>query len=84
MIDRIAGNKVLPGVIRSDIAERADGVPLFAEEIAKATVEAANEGKTARAITAIPLAVQGVPASHLVSQSPDHPASYVVITRSTA
>ena len=63
MIDRIAGNKVLPEAIRSDIAERADGVPLFAEEIAKATVEAADEGKTARAITAIPLAVQGVPAT---------------------
>jgi class 3 adenylate cyclase/predicted ATPase len=63
LIDRVAGNKRLPAAIRSDIAERADGVPLFAEEIAKATLEAAGEGEVEHAIAAIPPATQAVPAT---------------------
>lgn len=63
MIDSNAGNKVLPEAIRTDIAERADGVPLFAEEIARAALEAADEGEAARAIAAIPSALHAVPAS---------------------
>ena len=37
MIDRVAGNKALPATIRQDIIERTDGVPLFVEEMTKAT-----------------------------------------------
>jgi hypothetical protein len=37
--------------IRRDIVERADGVPLFAEEIAKAAVEATGEGGAERVLT---------------------------------
>jgi DNA-binding winged helix-turn-helix (wHTH) protein len=32
MIDRIAGGKLLPTIIRQDIIERTDGIPLFVEE----------------------------------------------------
>jgi hypothetical protein len=37
MIDRVTGNKALPESIRQDIIERTDGVPLFVEEMTKAT-----------------------------------------------
>jgi class 3 adenylate cyclase/predicted ATPase len=63
VIDGIVGNKALPEAIRSDIAERADGVPLFAEEIAKAAMEAASENEVELAIAAIPSARQAVPAT---------------------
>jgi predicted ATPase len=39
MIDRIVGNKHLPGSIRRDIIERSDGIPLFVEEMTKAVLE---------------------------------------------
>jgi predicted ATPase len=35
MIGRVTGNKPLPTNIRQDIIERADGIPLFVEEITK-------------------------------------------------
>jgi predicted ATPase len=63
LIDRVAGNNTFPETIRSDIAERADGVPLFAEEIAKAAIEAADASEVARTITAISPATLGVPAT---------------------
>ena len=59
MIDRIAGNKALPEAIRADIAERADGVPLFAEEIAKAAVEAADEAEVTVAILTPLMQIKG-------------------------
>jgi class 3 adenylate cyclase len=37
MIDRVTGNKALPESIRQDIIERTDGVPLFVEEMTKAS-----------------------------------------------
>ena len=40
LIDQITGNKSLPERVKQDIVERADGVPLFVEELAKAVVEA--------------------------------------------
>src|SRR5262249_2163206 len=40
MIDRVAGNKALPSVIKQDIIERTDGIPLFIEEMIKAVLEA--------------------------------------------
>ena len=44
MVGNVAGNKPLPETVTLDIVERAGGVPLFAEEITKATLEAADEG----------------------------------------
>jgi class 3 adenylate cyclase/tetratricopeptide (TPR) repeat protein len=42
LIGQITGNKSLPESVRRDIVERADGVPLFVEELAKAVVEGAS------------------------------------------
>ena len=47
MIDRVAGNKRLPAGIRQDIIERADGIPLFVEEMTKAVLEAESEERGA-------------------------------------
>ena len=45
MIDRVVGNKSLPANIRQDILERADGIPLFIEEMTKAVLEAEARAK---------------------------------------
>ena len=66
IIDSLVGNKTLPGPLRKDIVERADGVPLFAEEITKAVLEAEG-GSTTRTIEAIPSPFLDVPASLHVS-----------------
>ena len=63
MIDRVTGNKLLPASIRQDIIERTDGIPLFAEEITKAVLEAESEGAAERAVAAIPSPSIVVPAS---------------------
>jgi class 3 adenylate cyclase/predicted ATPase len=54
MIDRVTGNRLLPAHIRQDIIERTDGIPLFAEEITKAALEAEGARAAERAIAAIP------------------------------
>ena len=59
MIDRVTGNKLLPANIRQDIIERTDGIPLFAEEITKAALEAESEGAAERTIAAVPSSVSG-------------------------
>jgi predicted ATPase len=63
MIDRVVGNKSLPANIRQDIIERADGIPLFVEEMTKAVLEAESEGAAERAIGLVPSPVLAVPAS---------------------
>ena len=63
MIDRLTGNKLLPANIRQDIIERTDGIPLFAEEITKAALEAESEGDAERTIAAVPSPSLAVPAS---------------------
>ena len=70
MIDRVAGNKVLPESIRQDIIERTDGVPLFVEEITKAVLEARSEGKADSALANIPSPFTGVPA--ILDRKGDH------------
>ena len=44
MVENVAVDKPLPESVKFDIVERAGGVPLFAEEITKAMLEAADEG----------------------------------------
>ena len=44
MIDRVVGNKLLPAILRQEIIERTDGIPLFVEEMTKAVLEAEGEG----------------------------------------
>ena len=47
MIDRVVGNKPIPTSVRQDIIDRADGIPLFVEEMTKAVLEAESEAKPA-------------------------------------
>jgi class 3 adenylate cyclase/predicted ATPase len=63
MIDRVVGNKLLPANIYRDIIERADGIPLFVEEMTKAVLEAESEGAAERAIGMVPSPALAVPAS---------------------
>jgi predicted ATPase len=63
LIEQVAGNAPLPANIRQDIVERADGVPLFVEEMTKAVLEAEGEGAAARALASIPSPALAVPAS---------------------
>src|SRR5262245_59849703 len=63
MIDRVAGNKLLPANIRQDIIERTDGIPLFVEEMTKAVLEAESEGEARRTAATVPSPALAVPAS---------------------
>ncbi len=63
LIDRVAGDKPLATNIRQNIVERADGVPLFVEEMTKAVLEAAGEGAVVRAVASVPSSTRAVPAS---------------------
>ena len=63
LIDRVAGNKLLPANIRQDIIERTDGIPLFVEEMTKAVVETESQRGAERAAAAIPSAAVTVPAT---------------------
>ena len=63
MIDRVVGNTLLPANIRKDIVERTDGVPLFAEEMTKAVLEAGSEIEAMQTAAAVPSPALAVPAS---------------------
>ncbi len=65
MVARIAGNQPLPEGLAAEIAERADGVPLFVEELTRAVIEAAAGDETgiAKALAGAPLPAAGVPAA---------------------
>ena len=63
LIDRVAGNTPLPANIRQDIVERADGIPLFVEEMTKAVLEAEGESGAARMVASSPSPTLAVPAS---------------------
>jgi class 3 adenylate cyclase/predicted ATPase len=63
MIDRVVGNKFIPASVRQDIIERADGIPLFVEEMTKAVLEAESESAAQRAIGVVPSPALAVPAS---------------------
>ena len=63
LIDCVTGNKSLPATIRRDIIERADGIPLFIEEMTKAVLEAGGEEASQRTVAAMPSPTVAVPAS---------------------
>jgi predicted ATPase len=63
MIDRVIGNTLLPANIRKDIVERTDGVPLFAEEMTKAVLEAGSEIEAMQTAAAVSSPALAVPAS---------------------
>jgi class 3 adenylate cyclase/tetratricopeptide (TPR) repeat protein len=63
LIDRVTGNQPLPSNIRRDLIERTDGIPLFAEEMTKAVLEADGGEVARRTAAAIPWPSVAVPAS---------------------
>jgi class 3 adenylate cyclase/predicted ATPase len=63
MVDLVTGDKPLPATVKQDIIERADGVPLFVEEITKAVLEADSEDAAKRAAAVVPLPSAAVPAT---------------------
>ena len=63
LIEGVVGSRSLPARIRQDIIERTDGIPLFAEEITKAVLDAEGESDAQRAFAGGPTPVVAVPAS---------------------
>jgi len=61
MVESITGDVVLPSEIVREIAERADGVPLFVEELTKAVLESGTQ--RAAALSAAPHPALSVPAT---------------------
>jgi class 3 adenylate cyclase len=63
LIERVAGERPLAAKLQRDIVERADGIPLFVEEMTKAVLEADGEGAAARVVASVPSPALAVPAS---------------------
>jgi class 3 adenylate cyclase/predicted ATPase len=63
LIEEVLGNRSLPAGIRQDIIKRTDGIPLFAEEMTKAVLDAECESDAQRALAGAPTPVVTVPAS---------------------
>ena len=57
MVDDVVGGESLPAPAREEIILRADGVPLFAEEMTKAVLEAQGAGDEANAADSQTVAV---------------------------
>jgi class 3 adenylate cyclase/DNA polymerase III delta prime subunit len=62
IVERIAGNRVLPTEIVNEIVERTDGVPLFVEELTKAVLEA-SDGNAGDVVTSAPGRALAVPST---------------------
>src|SRR5262249_5468014 len=58
----VSGNHALSAELLDEIVDRADGVPLFLEELTKAVVEA-GPGGDAEVVAAIPSAAHAIPAT---------------------
>ena len=63
LIDHITPGAMLLASVRANIVERADGVPLFVEEMTKAVLEARVEGGAESTIANVPAHLSPVPAS---------------------
>jgi class 3 adenylate cyclase/predicted ATPase len=63
LIESVVGDRSLPAGIRQDIIERTDGIPLFAEEMTKAVLDAEDESDVQRTFAGAPTPVGSVPAS---------------------
>jgi predicted ATPase len=61
MVANVAGDAALPPEIVTEIAERADGVPLFVEELTKAVLEAGAQASAT--LSAMPHPALSVPAT---------------------
>ncbi|SDM94148.1 adenylate/guanylate cyclase domain-containing protein [Afipia sp. GAS231] len=60
LLNEVIGERPLPAHIRKEIIDRADGIPLFVQEMTKAVLEAGSETRPAGAI---PAAASSVPAT---------------------
>ncbi|WP_271499381.1 adenylate/guanylate cyclase domain-containing protein [Bradyrhizobium sp. CCBAU 11357] len=60
LLDEVIGERPLPAHIRKEIIDRADGIPLFVQEMTKAVLEA---GSGTDLVGAIPAATSRVPAT---------------------
>ena len=63
LVQAVAGNAALPEEIVAEVFERADGVPLFVEELTKAMLEAAERGDGTGVLAATPRPALAVPAT---------------------
>jgi class 3 adenylate cyclase/predicted ATPase len=63
VIDHVAGSNHLPDDVREEIIERADGIPLFVEEMTKAVLEARTEPEARRTLAHAPATLRSVPTS---------------------
>jgi class 3 adenylate cyclase/predicted ATPase len=64
LVERLAGNAGLRQEIVREIVERADGVPLFVEELTKAVLESADsDNRVAAVLAASPLPNLAIPAT---------------------
>ena len=67
IIADLVGTKTLPTDVIAEIVERTDGIPLFAEEMTKAVLEAESEDAARRTAAMVPSLAQAIPASVLAS-----------------
>ncbi|MGY4512361.1 AAA family ATPase [Bradyrhizobium sp. USDA 3650] len=63
IIDGIVGNRPLPAGVRQDMVERADGIPLFVEELTKAVLETGSEEEARKTAALIPSPRLQIPAT---------------------
>jgi class 3 adenylate cyclase/tetratricopeptide (TPR) repeat protein len=64
LVERVAGDDVLPPEVMAEIVERTDGVPLFVEELTKAVLEAETGGRGGtKTLSASVLPTLAVPAT---------------------
>jgi len=64
LVERLAGNAGLSHEIVDEIVDRADGVPLFVEELTKAVLESADrDNRAAAVLAASPLPNLAIPAT---------------------
>jgi class 3 adenylate cyclase/predicted negative regulator of RcsB-dependent stress response len=64
LVERLAGNAGLSHEMVEEILERADGVPLFVEELTKAVLESADrDNRVAAVLAASPLPNSSIPAT---------------------
>jgi predicted ATPase len=64
LVERLAGNVGLSRGVVDEIVERADGVPLFVEELTKAVLESGDhDGRVAAVLAASPAATLAIPAT---------------------
>jgi class 3 adenylate cyclase/predicted ATPase len=63
LVEQLAGNRPLSGVIVEEIVERTDGVPLFVEELTKSVLESTDRGDLAAVLTASPAPLTAIPST---------------------